>query len=93
MTIGEFDPYVVGDSCLIEMKISKNHSVGFVTDFDSCLESEEELKVGRCLSVVVETKNQIKQREILNILRGAQKLSQYYEVEFGAIENGLCDEE
>lgn len=90
VTTGEFDPFVVGDACVVEMSV-KNKTIALVTDFDDCSSNEEDLTKGRGLTVIVESSNRIKRKAVLEILRQQIKADSFYKIEFGAIENGLAD--
>ncbi len=87
----EFDPMVVGDSCVVEVVTKSGRVFRLVSDFDQCTDNQHELKIGRGITVVVERKDEVRNREALKILREATNSHSYYKVDFGAIENGLAD--
>lgn len=89
--IGEFDPHVIGEACLVEVQVNARTSVGLLTDYESCLDYEKDLYKGRGISVVTDKKGQITGRLIIALLKERAQAQYFYEVEFGNIENGLAD--
>lgn len=87
---GEFDPYIVGDACVVLLKTDAK-TIGLLTDFDACEDYAEELSVGRGLTVVVEAQEKVTKTETLEILKGVVVADEYFKVDFGTIENGLAD--
>jgi hypothetical protein len=88
--IGEADPFVWGDVCIIELKAA-TQNIGLVTDVDECLQNEEDLIKGRQLDVVVLKKDQVLQKDKISLLLLLSNASAFYSVDFGAVENGLAD--
>jgi hypothetical protein len=91
VTAAEFDPFVVGDSCVIEVRTPENKNIALVTDFDQCGEYFDELTEGRELTVVLDKSDQIRKRSVLSIFQMVIEAEKFYQVDFGAIENGLAD--
>jgi hypothetical protein len=88
--VGEFDPHLIGDACLIEIELANDSVVGILTDFNEC--AEEDLIVGRGIVLVAELNNQISSEDYIEILRFASRASNFFFSEYGAIENGLADQ-
>ena len=90
-TVGEIDPYIIGDACLIEISINSRETVALLTDYQSCVDYPDDISRLRYIDVVVESKNRITNQKMLSILKLHSKAKWFYEVEYGAIENGLED--
>lgn len=93
VTMGEFDPFVVGEACLIEIQEEHGGVVfGLVTDYEECVRNEEELVVGRGAFVAGDFAKKITKKKTLKVLSEVSDADVFYEVEFGSIENGLLDQ-
>lgn len=91
LQVGEFDPFVLGDICLLEVKVSSGAYVGLVTDSESCEENRDELILNRGLVAVVYQDDLIIDEDQVSLLNSLSSAKLFYRVEFGGIENGLAD--
>jgi hypothetical protein len=89
--IGEVDPHIVGDICLIDLATDEGAVIGLVTDHDSCVDNQDELLYGRGLTVSVLPENKITDSAKYDLLKWKSHAKAFYDVEFGAIDNGLAD--
>ncbi len=71
VVVGELDPHVVGDSCILMVRTPNEKLVGLVNqDFESCQQGEslEDLK-WKWVSVLPESTEKIKDKDVLKTLR------------------------
>jgi len=89
--IGEIDPFYIGDACLIEVETEDKKIVGLLTNYEECIANEDELFRGRRLAIVFEDNQKISDLSQVQILNSISSAAEFYQVDFGSIENGLED--
>jgi|GEM_PF-5257378 len=91
ISYGEFDPDIIGDACIVQLKLLDNSFVGLVTDYEDCENNITDFSKGRGVSVAKETVKVIKSKKEIEILEDVFPETRFYSVPAGTIENGLAD--
>lgn len=83
---GEIDPFVIGDACLIEVKMENAPNIVFNTSQWECDNNTATIKAGQKVNVTVHKKDRIKNKKELAVLKEIFQAPRYYLVPFNEIE-------
>lgn len=82
---GEIDPFVIGDACLIEVKMENAPNIVFNTSQWDCDDNSAPIKTGQKVTVTVHKKDRIKNKKELAVLKEVFQAPRYYLVPFNEI--------
>ena len=88
---GEFDPYLMGDACIVQIQKENGAKIGLVTSFEDCDDNAGEYHMGRQVSIAKETLSYVKSRKKEALLNSILPSHDFFVVPAGTIENGLAD--
>ena len=82
---GEIDPFIIGDVCLIEVKMENAPNIVFNTTQWECDNNTANIKSGQKITALVHKKDRIKNKKELAVLKEVFAAPRYYMIPFNEI--------
>lgn len=84
LTVGELDPSVIGDACLVQVQTEKE-IVGLLTSQYDCEDNASKLKEGSLVTASLHKRDRIQDKAMLNVLKSLTKSSKFFNIPYSEI--------